>query len=194
MEPVLKTGGQRCLVGSNPTPSAMQTLLRPIRLDDAGSLAAIVSASSEHLRPWEPRRSAEHYTEPGQRGLITRLLGTDTTVPFVIESPDGEILGRLTLSGVTRGALQSCAIGYWIRADRLRLGHATRAVRAGLDHAFGVLGLHRVQAETLPENTPSQRVLERVGFTRYGLAPEYLRIDGIWRDHVMFQALAPSES
>ena len=40
MEPVLKTGGQRCLVGSNPTPSAMDTRLRLISVHDAGMLAA----------------------------------------------------------------------------------------------------------------------------------------------------------
>jgi len=168
----------------------MATRLRPLRLEDVPALATVVRASADHLKPWEPARRPEHFTEVGQRALVTRLVGTETTVPFVIEAADGELLGRLTLSGVTRGALQSCSVGYWIRADRLRRGHATRAVRAGLDHAFDVLGLHRVQAETLPENTASQRVLERAGFTRYGVVPEYLRIDGVWRDHVMFQALA----
>jgi [ribosomal protein S5]-alanine N-acetyltransferase len=110
----------------------------------------------------------------------------------VIESGDGELLGRITLSGITRGALQSCAMGYWIRADRLRRGHASRAVRAATDHAFDVLRLHRVQAETLPENVGSQRALQAAGFTRYGLAPEYIEIDGVWRDHVMFQLLRPT--
>ncbi|GAA0325518.1 GNAT family N-acetyltransferase [Kineococcus aurantiacus] len=38
--------------------------------------------------------------------------------------------------------------------------------------AFKELALHRVQAETLVDNVRSQRVLKRVGFTRYGLAPE----------------------
>ncbi len=60
-----------------------------------------------------------------------------------------------------------------------------------MDRAFRELGLHRVQAETLPENTASQRALERNGFARYGFAPKYIRIAGEWRDHVMFQVLAP---
>ena len=58
-----------------------------------------------------------------------------------------------------------------------------------LTHAFKKLGLHRVQAETLLDNTPSQRVLERNGFVRYGLAPKYLNIAGRWQDHIMFQRL-----
>ncbi|UUT35007.1 GNAT family N-acetyltransferase [Microbacterium elymi] len=59
----------------------------------------------------------------------------------------------------------------------------------GVAYAFGQLGLHRIQAETVPENTASQKVLQRNGFTQYGLAPRYLKIDGQWRDHVMFQLL-----
>lgn len=180
---------------SNPTLSATDTRLRPLRLDDAAVLAAVITENADHLRPWEPARAPSYYTESGQRDVITQALATQragNAVPFVIESTDGELLGRITLSGVVRGALQSCAMGYWIRADRTRQGHASRAVRAAADHAFDVLRLHRVQAETLPENVGSQRALESAGFTRYGFAPEYIKINGVWRDHVMFQRLAPT--
>ncbi len=170
------------------------TRLRPIELSDAAELAAIVRASADHLRPFEPTRPDSYFTETGQRATIGVLLAAAQkggSVPFVIVGDDDELLGRITLSGVTRGALQSCALGYWVRADRTRQGHATRAVGLAVDHAFRELGLHRVQAETLPENTASQRALERNGFERYGFAPEYIRIAGEWRDHVMFQVLAP---
>ncbi len=173
------------------------TRLRPVELADAAELAAIVSASADHLRPFEPTRPESYFTEAGQRATIGGLLAaarTGGSVPFVIVGDDDELLGRITLSGVTRGALQSCALGYWVRADRVRQGHATRAVGLAVAHAFGALGLHRVQAETLPENTASQRALERNGFTRYGLAPQYIRIAGEWRDHVMFQVLVPGDA
>lgn len=52
-----------------------------------------------------------------------------------------------------------------------------------------VLGLHRLQAETLVHNIASQRVLEKNGFSRYGMAPEYLKIDGAWQDHLMYQRI-----
>ena len=57
--------------------------------------------------------------------------------------------------------------------------------------AFDDLGLHRVQAETLPDNVRSQRVLARNGFVRYGLAPQYLTIAGRWQDFEMYQLLSP---
>lgn len=169
-----------------------QTCLRLVSLDDAAELSELVRANAAHLRPWEPAREEEFYTEKRQLELATLALKdyeAGTSVPFVIESSRAEILGRLTLSGVTRGALQSCALSYWIRADRLREGHASRAVLEAIAVAFKTLGLHRMQAETLPENLASQEVLKRAGFTLFGVAPKYLRINGEWRDHFMFQLL-----
>jgi ribosomal-protein-alanine N-acetyltransferase len=57
--------------------------------------------------------------------------------------------------------------------------------------AFVELGLHRVQAGTLLHNVGSQRVLERNGFTRIGLAQDFLKIAGRWQDHILFQLVAP---
>ena len=57
--------------------------------------------------------------------------------------------------------------------------------------AFGDLRLHRVEAGTLLHNAGSQRVLERNGFVRYGVAPAYLNIAGSWQDHALYQVLNP---
>jgi len=167
------------------------TSLRMLELGDVPELTALLQANRDHLRPWEPTRSDDFFTEAEQERRARAALAdaeAKTSVPLLVTA-GGDILGRLTLSGVVRGALQSCAIGYWIRADRLGEGHATRAVGLAVAHAFEKLGLHRVQAETVPENVASQTVLRRNGFTEYGVAPRYLKIDGQWRDHRMFQLL-----
>jgi [ribosomal protein S5]-alanine N-acetyltransferase len=101
------------------------------------------------------------------------------------------VLGRITLNNIVRGAFQSCSLGYWVRSSANGRGHATAAVALMLRTAFTDLGLHRVEAGTLVHNAASQRVLERNGFERFGLAPQYLRIAGRWQDHVLFQVLAP---
>jgi ribosomal-protein-alanine N-acetyltransferase len=67
----------------------------------------------------------------------------------------------------------------------------TEAVRAMCDHAFGPLGLHRIQANHLPDNHRSAAVLRRLGFTVEGLARELVLIEGRWRDHVLTALLAP---
>jgi ribosomal-protein-alanine N-acetyltransferase len=61
----------------------------------------------------------------------------------------------------------------------------TRAVAVVVEHAFEALGLHRVMANYLPENTRSARLLQRLGFETEGVARRYLLIAGEWRDHVL---------
>jgi ribosomal-protein-alanine N-acetyltransferase len=168
-----------------------QTSLRPLGIDDVPALTRLLRANRAHLRPWEPRRTDGFFTEEEQerraRDAIDQMADGASASFLIADGPD--ILGRLTLAGIVRGAFQSCAVSYWIRADRVGQGHATRAVGLAVRHAFDELGLHRVQAETLPENTASQSVLRRNGFVRYGFAPKYLKIDGRWRDHRLFQVL-----
>jgi ribosomal-protein-alanine N-acetyltransferase len=67
---------------------------------------------------------------------------------------------------------------------------ASLAVALVCDHAFGSVGLHRLQADIRPENLPSQNLVERLGFRREGLLRRYLDIDGDWRDHVSYALLA----
>jgi ribosomal-protein-alanine N-acetyltransferase len=168
------------------------THLRLVAPDDAATLARLFTDSWDHLRPFQPSREPAFFTEPGQRQRIESALAaadSGASVPFLIESGAGEIVGELTLSGITYGAFRSCAMGYWIRSDRLRHGHASAAVELALTHAFDTLHLHRVQAETLPENLASQAILDHAGFTSIGVAPDFLRINGAWRDHILFQRL-----
>jgi ribosomal-protein-alanine N-acetyltransferase len=162
---------------------------------DAPVLAELLRANRDFLAPWEPVRGEEYFTEEGQRAVILEALERYeecSTVPHVILGDSGRVVGRITLNGIVRGAFQSCSVGYWVGAADNGRGLATAAVRAMVRLAFDELDLHRVQAETLTYNTGSQRVLERNGFVRYGLAPQYLKIAGRWQDCVMYQCLRPT--
>ena len=81
-------------------------------------------------------------------------------------------------------------MGYWLSEDAGGRGLATRAVIEMVEFAFGPLGLHRVEAGTIPENHRSQAVLRRAGFERFGYAVDYLQIAGRWRDHLLFQTVS----
>ncbi|MFD2339820.1 GNAT family N-acetyltransferase [Clavibacter michiganensis subsp. tessellarius] len=160
---------------------------------DAPALSQLRLRSRAFLAPWEPIRQPDHDTPAGQRADLEAALAQHTRgqgVPLAILDDDGAVAGRISLNTIVRGAFESCAIGYWLAADRTGRGLATEAVRAAVALAFGELGLHRVEAGTLVHNAASQAVLARCGFTRYGLAPRYLRIAGEWQDHVLFQRLA----
>jgi ribosomal-protein-alanine N-acetyltransferase len=166
--------------------------IRLISPSDDRALADLRRINREFLAPWDPMRSAEYFTVEGQRADIEAALARHRRgegLPFVVLDDRGEVAGRVTLSGIIRGVFQSCSMGYWLAKDQTGKGLATEAVRAAVAVAFTELGLHRVQAETVVANVPSQKVLSRAGFERFGLAPQYLRIAGKWQDHILFQRL-----
>jgi [ribosomal protein S5]-alanine N-acetyltransferase len=165
---------------------------RLVTLDDAAALTSLLVDAREAFAPWEPVRDESFYTRSKQQDLIAAGLAAHAAgsmVPLVIV--DGStVVGRLTLNGVTRGALQSAALGYWVSPAFQGRGFATAAVADAISLAFSELQLHRLQAETLLNNTGSQQVLLRNGFRPYGVAPSYLNIAGRWQDHVLFHRLA----
>jgi ribosomal-protein-alanine N-acetyltransferase len=166
--------------------------IRPVTVEDADALAALLVRNREHLRPFEPERPDDFYSAAGQREALARReadRAAGTAFAYAILD-GGDLAGLVSLSHVLRGALESANVGYWVDAGRNGRGLATRAVAAVAAEAFGPLGLHRLEAGTRPENLASQRVLEKNGFVRIGLAPRYLRIAGEWRDHVLYQRTA----
>ena len=166
---------------------------RLLALDDVPAVAALELANRAFFTPWMPRRADEWFTEGKQREVAEGLLDAyerGQCLPHVILDGD-RVIGRITLNGIVRGAFQSCSMGYWVAEDANGRGAASAAVTAMLAAAFGELNLHRVQAEILPHNAGSRKVLERNGFTRFAVAPAYLYIDGRWQDHEMFHVLNP---
>lgn len=149
--------------------------------------------SRRHLEPFEPawaadelsiaayRRRLRRYRSDRHRGLGAAYL--------VVRVADGALLGGVTLSNIRRGVTQSAAVGYWIGLPYLRRGYASEALAAMLDHAFEDLELNRVEAACMPSNRASLAVLERAGFRREGLARRYLRINGVFEDHMLLARL-----
>jgi [ribosomal protein S5]-alanine N-acetyltransferase len=172
------------------------TVTRLISPADAAELAGLLAANRAFLAPWDPLRSDGYFTAASQLAGITDALqrhGQGLILPHVIVDA-GRIVGRITLNGIVRGPFLSCSVGYWLGQAATGRGLATAALREVVGIAFGELGLHRIQAETLLHNVASQRVLERNGFARIGMAPAYLRIQGRWQDHILFQLLNPAMS
>jgi ribosomal-protein-alanine N-acetyltransferase len=102
---------------------------------------------------------------------------------------DNVLVGGLTLTNIRRGRAQAANLGYWMGAAFARQGYMTAAVAALLPFAFGTLRLHRVEAACIPANVASIRLLEKTGFKREGFARQYLCIDGVWQDHLLYARL-----
>lgn len=167
-------------------------LLRPPRHGDFQSWRALRLESREFLRPFEPRWSEADLTERTfaarlRRGQREATLGTDFNFFIFSTAAGGErLVGGLTLSNIHRRAAQCVTLGYWMGVNDAGQGVMSRAVALVLPFVFDTLGLHRVQAACLPDNTPSRRVLGKNGFKEEGYAESYLQINGAWRDHALF--------
>ncbi|WP_103383337.1 GNAT family N-acetyltransferase [Pseudonocardia dioxanivorans] len=165
--------------------------LRPVRLRDAGTWSAIRLRDEEHLAPWEPtapgtwaqRHSAAEW--PARWILLRSAARRGAALPFVI-TVDGRLVGQVMLGNVVREPLLSAYVGYWCDSTVGGKGVTTAAVALALDHCFGPVGLHRVEATVRPENAASLRVLAKLGFRHEGLFRRYLDVDGAWRDHLCF--------
>ncbi|HZN21064.1 MAG TPA: GNAT family protein [Gaiellaceae bacterium] len=156
-------------------------MIRKLTSDDAAELTALLVANRELHRPYVPDRREAFFEVESQR---ERLEAAEHLYGILDE---GRLAGVVEISNVARGPFQSATLGYWVDDARRGRGLATRAVAAVVELAFGELGLHRLEAATLVDNVASQRVLEKNGFIRIGLAPRYLHIAGGWRDHLLFQ-------
>jgi ribosomal-protein-alanine N-acetyltransferase len=161
-------------------------VIRRLVAADAEELAALRLANRAYLERFEPdwEEPDRHYSTAGVRAWIT-----DSNERFAIVE-DGAIAGMVSLTGISRGSLQSCMIGYFVDEARAGRGLASRAVAETAGIAFGELGLHRVEAGTAVENVASQRVLERNGFTLVGRLRKHLQIRGTWVDHFLWEKLA----
>lgn len=168
--------------------------IRLLTLEDIPALAELFRTNREFLAPWEPDRGVDYFSIDGQREVVEEALERyehGLTYPHVILDDAGHIVGRINIGNIVHGPFQSCGVGYWVSEHANGRGLATAALSEIKDLAFGQLGLHRIEAGTLAENVRSQRVLEKNGFARFGLAPSYLQIAGRWQDHALYQALNP---
>ena len=176
-----------------PTIEGQGVTLRLPQMAEFEEWAALRTASRDFLTPWEPSWPADDLTRAAFRRRLKRYAEdwrTDQSYAFFIfRKQDNLLLGGLTLANVRRGVAQAGSIGYWLGMPFARNGYMTAAVKGVLPFCFETLRLHRVEAACIPTNTASIRLLERCGFLREGYARQYLCINGVWQDHVLFARL-----
>ena len=170
-------------------------VLRPPRASDYGEWRELRAVSRGFLQPWEPTWPADDLGRAAYRRRLTayaRDREAGAAYPFfVLRTADEAITGGITLSNVRRGVAQMGSVGYWCGRPHARAGLTLAAVKALADFSFRTLGLHRLEAACIPDNVPSRRLLSRAGFIEEGYAKAYLKINGVWRDHVLFGLTSP---
>ena len=169
-------------------------VLRPIRYRDKKEWTEVRSRNSQWLARWEASNPDPSGGLPDYRQMVRSLkaqAAQATALPFVITerrpgSANPPIVGQLTVSSIVWGSAMMATLGYWV--DQARAGHgiAPTAVAMVTDHCFKTLSLHRMEINIRPENGPSLRVVEKLGFRDEGYRPRYLHINGEWADHRSF--------
>ncbi len=170
--------------------------LRPLVAADFRAWQAVRTASNDWLTPWEPRRP------PGAPDVVRsktafaarctardreRQLGTGYGFGIFVERA---LCGEINLNGVQRGPFQSAYVGYWVDEGSAGHGYVPEALVVVVSFAFEELGLHRLQVAIVPRNTPSRRVVEKLGLRCEGTAQRYLEINGVWEDHLRYAITA----
>ena len=110
-------------------------------------------------------------------------------IPWVVTF-GGVFVGQLTIGSITWGSARSGQVGYWIDEAYAGRGITPTTLAMAVDHCFGVVGLHRLEASIRPENHASRRVVEKLGFREEGVRVRQLHINGAWRDHMCYALTA----
>ena len=168
--------------------------LRPPQSSDWRAWAEVRAASRAFLKPWEPTWSEAALTRTTYRHRL-RIQARERRDNagyrfFIFKRSDGALAGGVNLSNIQRGVALSCSIGYWIAKAHAHQGLMSDAIETLLPFVFDTLALNRIEAAFLPSNVASEGLLRKLGFRQEGYARGYLRIDGAWRDHMLFAMLA----
>lgn len=162
--------------------------LRPLTLADQDEFCSLVRASTELYGPWmQLPATAEAFQDWMHR------FDDGTNLGFLVRVPDtGAAAGTVNINSIIRGRYQGASLGYAAFAPSAGRGYMTEGVAAAMQHAFEDLRLHRLEASIQPANKASLALVQRLGFRYEGLSPDYLYINGAWRDHERWSITAPS--
>jgi ribosomal-protein-alanine N-acetyltransferase len=170
-----------------PTLSEGPIAIRPIRVRDAKPLERELIENRSWLRKWEatnPNGPMSFDTRASIRSLQSNARA-GLGLPFILEY-EGELAGQLNVSSISYGSVASASIGYWVSERFAGKNITPVGVALASDYCFYSVGLHRIEICIRPENAPSLRVVEKLGYRYEGLRRRYIHINGDWRDHFCF--------
>ena len=167
------------MIDSSSNPSSGRTYLRPVSRDDCAEFLKLMRVSQQLHHPW----ISPPLTDGTFAGYLRRSERDDHEGLLVCHKHDDSIAGVINLNNIVRGSFLSASLGYYAGAPFAGQGLMREGLELVKSYAFFTLGLHRLEANIQPENHPSIALVQQCGFTKDGLSPEFLFIDGRWRDH-----------
>ncbi|WP_042462986.1 GNAT family N-acetyltransferase [Neobacillus dielmonensis] len=167
--------------------------LRYLEEKDAEAIRGLYLRNRDFFQKYSPKRQEEYYTlERRLRAIQSSIEGRkeDKEYAFgIFLKETDELIGDIDITGISRDVLQSGYIGYSLDQRHNGRGYTTEAVILLVHYGFNQLKLHRLMAGVMPANIGSQRVLEKAGFQKEGIARKNVKINGTWEDHIQFSIL-----
>lgn len=144
--------------------------------------------NKEFLSDVEPIRPDEYYTPEFQKKILLSdflFLNNASCFKFwITKKGEKKVIGVLNFNGIIKGSFSSCFLSFRLDKDEVRNGYMTEAIKKGICIAFNDLGLHRIEANIMPKNKIALDLVEKLGFKNEGIGKKYLKIHGIWEDHI----------
>ncbi|NBI27492.1 GNAT family N-acetyltransferase [Chengkuizengella marina] len=165
-------------------------ILKVIDESYAEKVVEYINKNKDFLTPWSPLVNEEFFAVQFQAQKLNEDIkkmndGSMLKVwIFKKEDEKEEIIGSISLNNIVRGVFQSCHLGYQLSHKEINQGYITEAINRVIEYAFDELQLHRIEANIMPRNGASLKVVEKLGFESEGLAKKYLKINGKWEDHI----------
>lgn len=164
-------------------------ILKVLDKSYAGLVVDYYMRNKSFLEEWEPIREEFFYTKQYQEEQLekelTNIKNNNSLRLWIFKKEnENKIIGCVAFNNIVRGSFLSCHLGYKLDKDEINKGYMTEAIQKGIDIIFNEYGLHRIEANIMPKNKPSLRVVEKLGFYNEGLAQKYLKINGKWEDHI----------
>ncbi len=152
--------------------------------------------NKEYFRKWSAQYEENYFSVWYHRAWLESLEqealnGTQVKFGVYYKTNPNRIIGSVSLSNIIKGIFQSCFLGYRIDENETQKGIATESIKRVIEYAFDELKLHRIEANVMPSNAASIKVVEKLGFINEGLAKNYLKVNGKWEDHYHFVLINP---
>ncbi len=173
------------MIDSRAAPAAGRVYLRTVDGNDRTEFLELMRGSRHLHQPW----ISPPLTDATFNGYLARTRRDDHEGLLVCTRSDDAIVGVININNIVRGSFLSASLGYYAGAPFAGQGLMREGLELVKGYAFYTLGLHRLEANIQPENHRSIALVQQCGFEREGLSPEFLFIDGQWRDHERWTAV-----
>lgn len=189
------------IVSTQPLPLPLlegeRTVCRLPTEQDIPQILAFYHRNRDHLEKVQSPRPREFYTKTYWRiKCITarQEFEDDRSCQLIIfdRSNPNLVIGYCNFVNFIRGHFFACRLGYGLDRDYEGKGFMYDALHVAIRYLFQELNMHRIEANYLPWNEKSGKVLHRLGFKKEGYAERYLHVHGKWEPHILTALTNPS--